>query len=151
LLCQPSLQSRAPHSYCVIELRAWHAGSSFCDVHENARRGALPVLNQTISRTDGLRDCDREEHLSQRCAAVGRPSSNLWHIWSAAENVAGDLSLPIGTELTARVNGKDYVLPMAIEKSSVAVASFAWKVVRDAGRFHADADDSTPPHLLRYR
>ena len=57
------------------------------------------------------------------------------------ENVVGIYSLPLGIAANFQVNGRDYVIPMAIEEPSVvAAASHAAKLVRDAGGFTASAD-----------
>ncbi|HEX7588076.1 MAG TPA: hydroxymethylglutaryl-CoA reductase, degradative [Anaerolineae bacterium] len=57
------------------------------------------------------------------------------------ENVVGTYSLPLGIAANFQINGRDYVVPMAIEEPSVvAAASHAAKLVRDAGGFTASAD-----------
>src|SRR5690349_18054565 len=56
------------------------------------------------------------------------------------ENAVGIFSLPIGLGLNFLINGKDYLVPMAIEEPSVvASASAVAKIVRDAGGFQAEA------------
>ena len=57
------------------------------------------------------------------------------------ENVIGIYALPLGIAANFQINGRDYVIPMAIEEPSVvAAASHAAKLVRDAGGFTASAD-----------
>ncbi len=59
------------------------------------------------------------------------------------ENAVGTFSLPLGLGLNLTVNGRDYIVPMAVEEPSVVAAvSFANKIVREAGGFTAEADDS---------
>jgi hydroxymethylglutaryl-CoA reductase len=59
------------------------------------------------------------------------------------ENAVGVFSLPMGLGLNFTVNGRDYVVPMAVEEPSVVAAvSLAGKVVREAGGFTASADPS---------
>ncbi len=54
------------------------------------------------------------------------------------ENVVGVLALPVGIATHFRINGRDYLVPMAIEEPSVvAAASNAAKVARAAGGFQA--------------
>ena len=54
------------------------------------------------------------------------------------ENVVGAFSLPLGIATHFLVNGKDYLVPMAIEEPSVvAAASHAAKIARAGGGFHA--------------
>ena len=57
------------------------------------------------------------------------------------ENAIGTFRLPLGLGLNLVVNGRDYVVPMAVEEPSVVAAlSLAGKIVREAGGFIADAD-----------
>src|SRR5690242_21453721 len=59
------------------------------------------------------------------------------------ENAVGTFSLPLGLGLNLTVNGRDYVVPMAVEEPSVVAAvSFASKIVREAGGFTAESDES---------
>ena len=58
------------------------------------------------------------------------------------ENAVGTFSLPLGLGLNLQINGRDYLVPMAVEEPSVVAAvSFASKIVREAGGFSAEADD----------
>jgi len=58
------------------------------------------------------------------------------------ENVVGIYSLPMGLGLNFRVNGRDHLVPMAVEEPSViAAASNAARMVRAGGGFHAEADE----------
>lgn len=52
------------------------------------------------------------------------------------ENVVGAMPLPLGIAVNFRINGKDYLIPMAIEEPSVvAAASNAAKMARAKGGF----------------
>ncbi|MDY7046196.1 MAG: hydroxymethylglutaryl-CoA reductase, degradative [Bacillota bacterium] len=58
------------------------------------------------------------------------------------ENVIGTFPLPLGLGLNFLINGKEYVVPMAIEEPSVvASASHIGKVVREAGGFTTEATE----------
>jgi hydroxymethylglutaryl-CoA reductase len=58
------------------------------------------------------------------------------------ENVVGVFGLPLGLALNFQVNGKDTLVPMALEEPSVvAGASFMAKLARDGGGFQASASD----------
>lgn len=62
------------------------------------------------------------------------------------ENVVGAFALPLGVATHFRINGTDYLVPMAIEEPSVvAAASNAAKVARAAGGFTAQ---TTPPVMI---
>ena len=52
------------------------------------------------------------------------------------ENVIGAISLPLGIACNFKINGLDYLVPMAIEEASVvAAASNSAKIARDGGGF----------------
>jgi hydroxymethylglutaryl-CoA reductase len=58
------------------------------------------------------------------------------------ENVIGAIPIPVGIATNFKVNGKDYLIPMAIEEPSVvAAASNAAKGARELGGFKASATD----------
>lgn len=58
------------------------------------------------------------------------------------ENVVGIHALPLGIAVNFLINGRDYLVPMAIEEPSVvAGASFAARLVRDGGGFTASSDE----------
>ncbi len=62
------------------------------------------------------------------------------------ENVIGVMPLPLGVATNFRINGRDYLVPMAIEEPSVvAAASNAAKVARAAGGFSAQ---TTAPVMI---
>lgn len=59
------------------------------------------------------------------------------------ENCIGVLRLPIGLGLNFQVNGRDYVVPMAVEEPSViAAASNMARLIRVSGGFAAETSDS---------
>jgi hydroxymethylglutaryl-CoA reductase len=58
------------------------------------------------------------------------------------ENVVGVFGLPLGIATNFLINGRDYLIPMAVEEPSVvAGASLAARLVRDGGGFKASSDD----------
>jgi len=62
------------------------------------------------------------------------------------ENVVGLYSLPLGIAVNFLINGRDYLIPMAIEEPSiVAGASHAAKLVRQRGGFFTE---STGPVMI---
>ena len=57
------------------------------------------------------------------------------------ENVVGRFELPLGIATNFLVNGKDYLIPMAVEEPSVvAAASYMAKMTRASGGFQASSD-----------
>ncbi len=62
------------------------------------------------------------------------------------ENVIGVLGLPLGLGLNFLINGKDHVVPLAVEEPSIVAAlSSAAKLIREAGGF---ITRSTEPILI---
>lgn len=62
------------------------------------------------------------------------------------ENVIGTMPLPLGIATNFLINGKDYLIPMAIEEPSVvAAASNAAKLAREKGGFKTN---STEPIMI---
>ncbi len=58
------------------------------------------------------------------------------------ENVLGNFELPLGIAVNFLINGKDYLIPMAIEESSVvAAASNSAKIARIKGGFKTESTD----------
>lgn len=79
------------------------------------------------------------------------------------ENVIGKFELPLGVATNFSVNGRDYLVPMAVEEPSVvAAASYMAKIVRDCGGFQTSSTQPimraqvqilglTDPHGARMR
>ena len=62
------------------------------------------------------------------------------------ENVVGSMPLPLGIAVNFVINGKDYLIPMAIEEPSVvAAASNAAKIAGESGGFQTS---STEPIMI---
>jgi hydroxymethylglutaryl-CoA reductase len=58
------------------------------------------------------------------------------------ENVVGVFPIPLGIGVNFLINGKDYLIPMAIEEPSVvAAASYAAKIARAKGGFHTNSTE----------
>lgn len=55
------------------------------------------------------------------------------------ENVIGTFTLPLGIAVNFQINGRDYLIPMAVEEPSVVAAiSHAAKLIRAGGGFQAE-------------
>ena len=62
------------------------------------------------------------------------------------ENVVGAHALPLGIAVNFLINGRDYLIPMAVEEPSVvAGASFAARLARLSGGFQTNSD---PPIMI---
>jgi hydroxymethylglutaryl-CoA reductase len=58
------------------------------------------------------------------------------------ENSVGTYSLPLGVAVNFQINGRDYLVPMAVEEPSVlAAVSHAAKLIREGGGFQTEATD----------
>ena len=106
------------------------------------------------SRISGLYNLSLEERLErvsetaeldpERLAALqGSNGLTTEQAENMIENVVGVYSLPLGIAANFRINGRDFLVPMAIEEPSVvAGASYMAKLVRAAGGFKAQASES---------
>ena len=57
------------------------------------------------------------------------------------ENVVGTYALPLGIAVNFLINGRDYLIPMAVEEPSVLAAiSHAAKLIRAGGGFRAESN-----------
>ncbi len=103
------------------------------------------------SRLEGfykLGIAERQQDIKNRCnlsdgeiAALTTGGVSLDLANRLIENVVGVHGIPLGIAANFQINGRDYLIPMAIEEPSVvAAASHAAKLVRNAGGFSASAD-----------
>jgi hydroxymethylglutaryl-CoA reductase len=89
----------------------------------------LPVEQRRafVKKFSGL--TDEEEKLFSSCLDLQTADRMI-------ENVLGTFELPLGVAVNFLINGKDYLIPMATEESSVvAAASNAAKIARTKGGF----------------
>jgi len=92
-----------------------------------------------IAQIAGLKDEDCEALDGQN----GLTAQQADHM---IENVIGVFGLPLGIATNFLVNGRDVLIPMAVEEPSVvAGASFMAKLARAGGGFQAEADE---PHMI---
>jgi hydroxymethylglutaryl-CoA reductase len=79
-------------------------------------------------------------------AALGQAGLSLSQSDHMIENVIGTHNLPLGVAVNFMINGRDCVIPMAIEEPSVvAGASYAAKLARAGGGF---TTQSTPAEMI---
>jgi hydroxymethylglutaryl-CoA reductase len=82
----------------------------------------------------------------ERATLTGEQPLGLELADKMIENVVGRFGLPLGVAANFQVNGRDVLIPMAIEEPSVvAGASFMAKLARDGGGFRTS---STPPEMI---
>jgi hydroxymethylglutaryl-CoA reductase len=104
------------------------------------------------SRIEGFYRLSWPERLARLAERSGLDSAELEALCTPAalsfdaadhmiENAVGVIALPLGIGLNFLVNSRERLVPMAIEEPSViAAASFAARLIRDAGGFFAEAD-----------
>ncbi len=84
---------------------------------------------------------DEEVNILQKTSSL-----NLEMADRMIENVIGTFPLPLGVAMNFLINGKDYIIPMAIEEPSVvAAATYAAKMARKKGGFFTS---STEPLMI---
>ena len=84
---------------------------------------------------------DNEAHLISKTGSLDMEIANRM-----IENVIGTFELPLGIATNFLIDGKDYLIPMAIEEPSVvAAASNAARMARAGGGF---ITSSTPPLMI---
>jgi hydroxymethylglutaryl-CoA reductase len=105
----------------------------------------------TTSRIPGFYDLPLDERLTELADAAGLSAVDLAAFTLTGglapnqadhmvENAVGTFGLPLGIGLNFIVNGREVLVPMAIEEPSVvAGASFMAKLARAAGGFQAEA------------
>jgi len=77
-----------------------------------------------------------------KALATGDHTLDLESADKMIENVVGVMGLPLGLGMNLCVNGKRYIVPMAVEEPSVVAAlSSASKLVGEYGGFSAEATD----------
>ncbi len=96
----------------------------------------LPI-EERVRRIADLADLD--EHEVAALSASGALPREVAD--RMIENAIGAVEIPLGVGLNVRVNGRDHLVPMAIEEPSVlAAVSFAARLARASGGFIAAAD-----------
>lgn len=110
----------------------------------------------TTSRIPGFYNLPLDERLDKLAAAAGLSAEELASFRTRGllpdqadhmvENAAGTFGLPLGIGLNFVVNGREVLVPMAIEEPSVvAGASFMAKLARAGGGFTATTSE---PHMI---
>lgn len=107
--------------------------------------------SQPTSRIPGFYDLPLAERRARAAAVAGLEPAAAAELEGSPgltpdqadhmiENVVGRYALPLGVAVNFQVNGRDYLVPMAIEEPSVvAGASFMARLIRQGGGFEATA------------
>jgi len=116
-------------------------------LNRSGNDGARRVIN---SRLEGLRNLSPAERLGKVSEAAALDGDNLEAFGRGGlplalangmiENVIGTFELPIGIATNFTINGRDYLVPMAVEEPSVvAAASYMARIARANGGFHTSS------------
>ena len=99
-----------------------------------------------MNQSERLRYLKKITELSAQDIAILQDPSSAFSFDNAntmIENAIGIFALPFGIATNFVINGKEYLLPMAIEEPSIiAAASKAAKIAKSKGGFIAEADES---------
>lgn len=99
---------------------------------------SIEARRKAVSEATGV-DLDRMQDFDAGALDVHRANHMI-------ENVVGTLELPLAIATNFRINGRDFLVPMAVEEASVvAAASNAAKMIRAGGGFSAHSD---PPWMI---
>jgi len=105
--------------------------SSLSGFHKMSPEDRLKEVQEFSNLTD------EEVSLLKKTGALDIGAANRM-----IENVIGTTEYPLGIATNFLINGRDYMIPMAIEEPSVvAAASYAAKLARPRGGFVATSDD----------
>jgi hydroxymethylglutaryl-CoA reductase len=105
--------------------------SSISGFHELSADEKLELIRKFSDVTE------EELELLRKTGALGIKSAEMM-----IENVIGTTEYPVGIATNFLINGRDYLIPMALEEPSVvAAASNSAKLARPRGGFTASADE----------
>lgn len=111
---------------------------------KNMKDSCIPAFHKlTIEeRVRAIRDRGMISQQDYKNLLAGRNVLSLDNAGTMIENVVGVMGLPVGLGLNFMINGKDYVVPMAVEEPSiVAAVSYAAKTARAFGGFESTSTD----------
>ena len=112
--------------------------------------GARSPINSRIEKFRDLEPADRLEKIAAatslspaaRDALKGAGSLPTHLANGMIENVIGTFELPMGVATNFTINGRDYLIPMAVEEPSViAAASYMARIARGCGGFRTSSSD----------
>lgn len=116
-------------------------------MNRSGNDGVRRVIN---SRLEGLRNLSPAERLGKVTEAAALDGNDLEAFGKGGlplalangmiENVIGTFELPVGIATNFTINGRDYLVPMAVEEPSVvAAASYMARIARANGGFHTSS------------
>jgi len=125
----------------------------FILLHDTSIPKCEGIILTKTSRISGFYKLSPKERLEHVKAFAGLTDDEAKIVFSTGglsmdqvnrmiENVVGVMPVPLGIAVNFLINGKDYLIPMAIEEPSVlAAASYAAKLARARGGFTASTTE----------
>ena len=109
-------------------------------------------MGEKSSRIPGfykLSISERLDAVAEWAGLTDNEKHDLFHVGLPAsqadlmvENALGTYELPLGVAVNFQINGRDYLVPMAVEEPSVlAAVSHAAKLIREGGGFQTSTTD----------
>jgi hydroxymethylglutaryl-CoA reductase len=109
--------------------------------------GVRPAISSRLENLRNLSPADRMARVAE-VVALGASDSGVFAAGGLPltlangmiENVIGMFALPVGIATNFTINGRDYLVPMAVEEPSVvAAASYMARIARGCGGFHTSS------------
>jgi hydroxymethylglutaryl-CoA reductase len=138
----------------ILDVALAESGALGADMNSTTPATIAPALREPSSRIPGFYRLEREarvEELVRRgfleetdaAELIGLRGLSIETADAMIENVVGLFALPLAVAVNFRVNGRELVVPMAVEEPSiVAAVSHAANLVRRGGGFDVEADRS---------
>lgn len=93
-------------------------------------------VTERLDRLDAWQPLSAEEKMRIRNESLPLEKADMM-----VENVIGTFAMPLGVAANFKINGKDYLVPMAVEETSVVAAvSNSAKLIRDNGTLTAKCE-----------
>jgi hydroxymethylglutaryl-CoA reductase len=111
---------------------------------DNKADSAIPAFYKLSvpERVRAVRDKGFLNSQDFKSLLSGEHTLSLQNADRMIENVVGILGMPVGLAPNFRINGKDYVVPLAVEEPSIVAAlSSAAKIARKAGGYTVESTD----------
>ena len=118
---------------------------------KNFKTSRLPGFYR-LSVEQRLAFLSRSFNLSEKEIAMLRDGNALRveHAVNLVENAVGVFGIPLGLGLNFFIDGREHIIPMAIEEASIiASASRAALMIRSGGGFHTKVD-VIPHNILSF-
>ena len=114
------------------------------EIAQIVSRSTIPSFHKLTvpERVRAVRDRGLLSAQDYKALINGEATLDVTSADAMIENVIGVMGLPVGLALNFLINGKDYVVPLAVEEPSIVAAlSYAAKTARAAGGFTTSSSE----------